>query len=320
MNHNNAREIPYPEGRFIRFLKNTVRRRIHTPVENDSFPLILSIKNVTIHKEASEHQRALFKEILDIPHVWIYLHGSRADNTATSFSDYDDLIIIDLEEEDTPNRTSLAKKLIRVDRRFNRLDPLQHHGHWIISKQSLENYDASYIPLSVLHAAVRVQGPARITYRLNESRTRAGLRRNIAQTCDVIRILYSLYEKNHINVYRLKMLVGAFVLMPAYLFQYRGEEVDKKTGIMRAGELFGAHALKCLEWSTSYRNSWNLLLDTAVHIRYMRRLISFVPIPHVYRKIAERFSPIPDLKKIPLPTLERAAVSAFIDKSMSHIQ
>jgi hypothetical protein len=315
--------IPYPEGCFLRFLMKPIRKGAvnvnNSLSEEGSLKPEFSIHKISVSKEATRDQKELFKELLDIPSVWIYLHGSRADNTTTAFSDYDDLIVID-GSQINGNRCKLARKLIQVDRRFCRLDPLQHHGHWIISRQALDNYDASHIPLSVLHNAVRIQGPVSIRFTLNEMLTHQGLYRNIKQTGRNIQTLYSLYEQNRINIYKLKGLVGSFVLMPAYLFQYHGDEVDKRTGIFRAGELFGSEARMCLEWSTEFRNSWDLVLNSVTKNTYLGYLAAVVRHPHIYRKIANRIAPCPDVTDGALPKLERNSVNSFIEESMSHLE
>jgi hypothetical protein len=323
MNDRDVGVIPYPEGCALRFLKSMLPagsgKRMR-PASDVPLPgRHPGKRTVTVDTEGTANQKALFKELLDIPYVWIYLHGSRADNTATSFSDYDDLIIIDLERLSGSVRCSLARKLIRVDKRFRRLDPLQHHGHWIISKQSLMNYDASYIPLHILHTAVRIQGPETIEYTPDKIKTQRGLYRNIEQTCLSIRECYALYKKNRITTYRLKGLVGSFALMPAFLFQYLGEEVDKRTAILRAGELFGTDAIECLKWSTEYRNSWDLVLKPALRSRYFTFLATVVPNPHLYRKIAHRLAPYADVTRHGLPMLGESHVHAFIDESISHL-
>jgi hypothetical protein len=320
MNNNSIHGIPYPEGCFIRFLKNTLTKREGTFNKDDSNKSVLHKKEVTIQNEASDYQKSLFREILEIPEIWIYLHGSRADNTSTSFSDYDDLIIVDTAKLTRSRRCTLARKLIRVDRRFTRLDPLQHHGHWMISRQCLENYNASYIPLSVLNTAVRIQGPKTIRYKVDIQRTKYGMHQNIQSMCKNIQSLYYLYINNRINIFKLKGLVGSFVLMPAFIFQYLGDDVDKKTGILRARELFGTNAHMCLKWSTEHRYSWDRIMELTVDQLYLSVLMKAVRNPHVYRKIVNKVAPSIDIRKISLPKLDPLHVNSFIEESLSYIK
>ena len=124
-------------------------------------------ESVTTNRKVNAEKEKLFKPLLEFDFIWIYLHGSQADNTANSFSDYDDLIVVDVEKVSRKKLIKLIRALNKVELKFCRLDPLQHHSHWIISKQSLNNYDASYIPLYEIKNACRVKG----LYRYCVSRT-----------------------------------------------------------------------------------------------------------------------------------------------------
>src|SRR5690606_30205071 len=113
---------------------------------------------------AGSKLESIFRGAENFPMVDVYVHGSWADNSRTAFSDLDDLVIIDRSK--LRGQKAATKRLIswlnKVELRLYRMDLLQHHGHWIIFKDMLRNYDQSYIPLNVLNGAIIIQGQAKI--------------------------------------------------------------------------------------------------------------------------------------------------------------
>jgi hypothetical protein len=271
-------------------------------------------KKIVVPDGANNRQLLLFQELAGFPFVWVYLHGSQGDRTANAFSDYDDLIIIDIEKMDKTEVKKLVKSLNRVQMRFCRLDPLQHHGHWIITKQSLNDYDESYMPLLVLQEGVVIQGPHEIRYTSNESATRTGLRTNIYNTCEAISSLYNIYEKGIIGSYKLKGLVGSFALMPAFIFQYRGEPLTKVEAIERAKEIFSDKAYACIVWASYCRENWEVVTCDIRH-RGLKLLSYIIFNPHLYRSLAQVLSPNVRLKKVKFNFLDKESVDAFIEES-----
>lgn len=89
--------------------------------------------------------------------ISIFFHGSMADLKYTAFSDIDDLVIIN--QTTWCNADFLiqtAKLLSQIARKYQNIDPLQHHGHWVITDFDLLLYDQSYIPLVIFDEAVLI--------------------------------------------------------------------------------------------------------------------------------------------------------------------
>jgi hypothetical protein len=145
-------------------------------------------------KEKTNELEEVFSGIEKFPYVSAYVHGSWADNTRTVFSDLDDLLIINYSQMGFWMRMRLKFLLNKIHVRFIQIDPLQHHGHWKISSEELNDYDESYMPIFVLEEAIRIQGEKIIKTKLNEKKTRYGLIKNLGVTIENIKGLSSKYQ------------------------------------------------------------------------------------------------------------------------------
>ena len=189
--------------------------------------------------------------------------------------------------------------LNKVDMRFCRIDPLQHHGHWILSKEELNCLDESYIPISVVNGALCLQGPSSLSATIDMEKTRIGLRRNVVATLQNITDLFDKYQNKKINLYEMKALVGSFLLMPAYLFQLNNHRVSKKWAIENINTLLPANACNIVYASEEIRKNWAIPLSGW---RYaMFRITPFLfANPHLYRIFASKFAPRFMVNQLPI--------------------
>jgi hypothetical protein len=265
---------------------------------------------------ATPELRRLFRGVERFACVDVFVHGSWADATRTPFSDLDDLVIVDAARiAGAGEARRLERWLNRVDMRFCRLDPLQHHGHWLVYRDLLEAYDASYMPLCVLDGALRVQGGAEIVYRIDAARTRAGLRRNIIATCASIDRLGGKYLAGRINTWQMKALVGSFLIMPAYVFQLRGAELAKPAAIGRAAELFSAGPCALLDACTAIRAGWGVVTRRPGH-GLLRLAAALARDPHLFRWCAARLAP--RFPRARLARLQADHIHAFREEALRH--
>lgn len=208
-----------------------------------------------------EHEQQLlrvFKEVRNSPRVWLYVHGSWADNKRTSFSDLDDLVIVDLSGATLVDIVRISWQLWLSDRRMRIIDPLQHHGHWIISAEALNGADAGYIPLQVVEGALVLSGPKKLRARQNQAKSLETLQRNISVSVSEILIWLRKLENQSLRLYELKRMCSALALLPAYVFQSQGLRLTKVEAIEKTKEI--SEPLKeTLEWTWEVREAWNQL-------------------------------------------------------------
>lgn len=278
--------------RLIQFLKREPKLKF---IENKINNELVNFSPITIENIGNcDNQliNQIFKKILPYSkYVNVFLHGSYADNTTTNFSDIDDYIVLDIENLKKDNLLSQVLKLLnKIDMQFCRIDPIQHHGHWISSKNELTNYDNSFIPLHILNDSKCVMGENFVKGIINSDTTKEGLKRNIINTCKGIENLSELYFNKSINAYQLKQLVGSFALMPAFIMQIKGYDCTKPEAISLSDNILSESARSCIKWSTNNRLHWHIITINKKYKTF--GLISYLFFdPYLWRRFSEKFSP-----------------------------
>lgn len=317
--------IVLPGGILTRILRYIIRGKKlyqHLTVLNDHHningaPLEFSVGSMCNNQIVNN----IFKPLEPFnDRLSVYLHGSWADNTTTNFSDIDDFIILEDGEISSSELKHIIYALNKVDMHFCRIDPIQHHGHWISCRSELRSYDNSFIPLFILKKAALLFGREQIQANINMEATISGLRSGIINTCKNIDMLGNKIVLGSISAYELKQLIGSFLLMPAYIFQLKGVELNKPEAIARAGELYSDTSIEMIKWCTECRLNWDYITSSK---RY--RLFSFLPFlvcnPHIWRMFSQRFSPkvnamkLDQLSKI---KIEKVQIDKFIAESESY--
>ncbi|MFH1499600.1 MAG: nucleotidyltransferase domain-containing protein [Verrucomicrobiota bacterium] len=263
----------------------------------------------------SEYSK-VFAGVDAFPSLSVYIHGSWADGTMTPFSDYDDLIIVDYSRIDGEDELRAIEAFLgKVDMYFCSMDPLQHHGHWLVDRENLMGLDESYLPLMVLKNAVCVQGEMQVAYRTDVSRSRAGFRRNVEVTCRNIESWRSPYLAGRISLYDMKCLLGSFMILPAYVFQASGEMVSKPEGIGRALEIFSTDSLGILQQCTNMRQEWHRVLAGWRHSLW-RAGGALIRNPNMHRRYARQLSV--SLPRGVFPVMPEAAINRFLKEARAH--
>jgi predicted nucleotidyltransferase len=264
----------------------------------------------------------LFKKLKPFNrYVDVYLHGSWADNTKTPFSDIDDFIILKtklLKEKRILHK--VCKILNDIDMRFCRIDPIQHHGHWICSKDELENYNNSFMPCYILKNSKLVFGNSKLKFNVNLKASEIGFKKNIISTCNGIEKLSKKYFDNSINAYQLKELVGCFALIPAFIMQAKGLKYNKPEAIKLAHTIFSDRALQCVVWSTNNRDNWGFITNKLTYKLFNYLTFLFTD-PFTWRKFSRKNSPMVDiatLNNLSSIKLTHKMVNVFILESLKY--
>jgi len=289
MKYNN---ITYPGNTFTRILFKDIGNSKGVVKDFDIPENTSTEYNVrAVSLKDSPYLSYLFRKLEKYDNkVSAYIHGSWADGTNNHFSDIDDYIIINDGSVNEEQLRDIIKILNKIDSEFCRLDPLQHHGHWIVGRSELENYNNSFIPIFILNNSKKVLGENDISAKINPKTTKMGLKNNIIRTADNIENLSMEMFNSSINAYKLKALIGSIALMPAMIFQYEGSEVDKRTAISRSNEILDEKNNQLTIWATDCRNNWSVIVNT-FRFKVFSILPHFFRNPYLWRKFSERFSP-----------------------------
>lgn len=319
----------YPGGTLLRLLRFYIKRD-GTPLfpkeivceeslqynEKDE----LSIDNITICN--NEVIQKLFRTLKKYENdISVFIHGSWADGTNNSFSDIDNFIIIN-ENKFTNNKLkSLIQILNKIDMKMCRIDPLQHHGHWIVLKGDLLNYDNSYIPLFILKNAKIVVGNKNFDFFLNTSELEKRKKKNLLATINSIRNNGELFLEGKMNVYQFKAFISSISLIPPLIFQHKNIELSKKEAISRADEVFSIEAHKVMMWATQIRSNWKEI-NNKISFKLFRLLPILFFNPFVWRKFAFRFSPkIPqkEVRNMSIIEFDKIKLECFIKECENYV-
>lgn len=273
---------------------------------------------IIITKKYSGILLDLFKSLTKIQGLQIFLHGSFADNTANAFSDIDDFIIIDDAHLKSKEYNKIIKKLNKIDMKFCKIDPLQHHGHFTILTSELTNYNGSPIPLFILKNATLIHGRNKINAQINKLETQGNCKTTIIKHCKAIENLFKKYSERKINLYELKWLISAIALMPAIIFQYKGLNYTKPEAIKKSINLFTTDSLKLIEVATTYRKNWHQILNTR-SFKIFKILPLFFLNPDIWRKFSRKFSPKYNHLGHNKNMFTSMDISNFIKESLKHI-
>jgi predicted nucleotidyltransferase len=244
--------------------------------------------------------------------VSVYLHGSMATGDYTPFSDVDDLVIVHQKGWSSYTRfRQVVRALENVATLFQRIDALQHHGHWIYLDCDMACLDQSSLPLVVLKDSVIVVGRPEV--RANLRLEDWGLRRVLWDTIQDVRHNASAMARGKLNLYGLKNLVSGISLLPPLVFQVNGKMLDKKTAILRSSNIFSDKALVALHWSTKIRETW-ASCHGYTGLRMMGYLNCILPFRrNALEAIARRC--LPPLRTSQIPFLTDEVVKAIFQLS-----
>lgn len=250
---------------------------------------------------------------LDSSKIQVFVHGSWADDTKTAFSDLDDFVIVD-----DDYLSEIATELKKVEIKFQQIDPIQHHGHWLVKKSLLKNYNNSYMPLFIMEKSICIIGSPIIRGKINLSYSHKNLISNIITTCKNIELFYDLFKEELINVYNLKQFVGSIALIPPMIFQLRGKDIDKRTAILNANKIFPNYCLKLIKWATDLRLNWDTLLLEPEYQELFKKSKS-ISDPEEWRIQMDRNSPVLNYEQLSSVQISQDLIDSFIRIAMGYI-
>ncbi len=199
--------------------------------------------------------------------VRFFVHGSWSTLDATDYSDLDTLAVLPRELVCDATRLRGARRSIfptwRVLRRF---DPLQHHGHFVLTEIDLDGYPAPMFPAEIWMRATSLHGAQSMVIRTASAPELAQHRfRQLAQS-----FLRSEASRGLRNAYRLKSDLSVFMLLPCLWLQARGESVSKRESFRRFDEVAGPASRAAMNEASRARVRWRY--EEPARARWARRL------------------------------------------------
>jgi hypothetical protein len=198
--------------------------------------------------------RAALRRRLDRDGVRLYLHGSYATLDHTGYSDLDTLAVVSGAIVTDPARLRRCRaRFIASLRDLQAFDPLQHHGHFVLTGIDLAGYPEPLFPRAVLARCVTLGGgPEALDARavpcpeLARRRFRA-LARSLLET-DVSRAAA--------DAYRCKRALSVFMLLPALWWQAQGRAIGKRESFEALYEVLPDDAVAVFRRAADVRDVW----------------------------------------------------------------
>jgi len=261
----------------IKILKPSIERKTIKDVKHFNGEEYLSYDPKFL-KPMINLKRFVEKHIRDAL-VNYYIHGSIATlDYVKGWSDVDTLMII---KKDT---IANPKDLLRLrtyayesTKYFYHIDPLQHHGHFVLTDIDLLYYPQSYFPLLLFDYSLSFfNNEDIIIYERNCEMERLNILWN---TCYYFREKYVL-NKPITDIFELKMFLHILQLLPLAYLQANGQYCYKKYSFDLAKKEFSEKDWTIMEKATKIRSEWQY--KGVFNNILMRKIFEILPNPKVY--------------------------------------
>lgn len=200
----------------------------------------------------------IFKELMESDDIQIYIHGSWADESNIFFSDIDDFVIVNDSTQESYNHS--MRKLKKSEIKFAHIDPLQHHGHWIVKLSEIKDYDDAFLPHYTLQNSLCISGKEMIPFQLSDEIVEEKIKRYLLFTLYNISLKNRKVKNNRLCTFEIKALVSSYSLLPALVYQSLGFRINKKDAIEK---FLNENSKSCeaLLWASDVRNRFELIKD-----------------------------------------------------------
>ncbi|MFM7217726.1 MAG: hypothetical protein ACKO1U_06885 [Bacteroidota bacterium] len=226
----------------------------------------------------------------------VLVHGSQADGHTTGYSDLDALVILSDEVfTDTRRLARVARQLSAARKFMFLIDPLQHHGWFVMTARDLSAYPENVLPFSALADARVLLGAEALgvtqpvvdgfVYRTEAFRTMSRMTLRLSEG----------YRPQ--TAYAAKSFLSECMMLPVLYQQARDRKgCSKKDSFSSVSVDFSPEDWSVVEELTSIRQQWEyrppavlrpVLLSTSAWSWELRKRIP-LPIP---AKVARRLAP-----------------------------
>lgn len=253
---------PWLYRKKAKYISNHFLKRMRSPRQKATSPKTVTIqvyagKNIFVTKMSTFLQRELHNDLRGA-----YVHGSLGTYEETNFSDFDALVIIKDEVLTSPIRlANVAAKLHKAQTIMLELDPLQHHGWFILTETDLEHYPEHYFPHELFKYAKSL---------LTNCDTKLTI--NLPDTVEYSELFLTLAVGIHNrlrngnfprNMYDLKSLLSQFMLLPSLYIQLRDKKgIYKKKSFAEARKDFSPEVWSIMEEVSTIRKNWHYSINS----------------------------------------------------------
>lgn len=184
------------------------------------------------------------------------VHGSLATGEEINYSDFDGLLIIKDEVFlDKDRLVSLAKVIHESRRIMHLIDPLQHHGWFVLTESDLKDFPSAYLPLEVLAYACSLIPVSGTDLRV-VIKTKPDFYAPVKNMCRRIRKVSKSGNRPK-TLYQLKSILSEFMMLPTLYIQARDQRgVFKKFSFIAAAADFNQSTWSIMDEVSKIRMEW----------------------------------------------------------------
>jgi hypothetical protein len=228
-------------------------------VENDEQFVKISIDDYKGNNSFVLEMMQYLEANLKMDLAGAYVHGSLATNDQINYSDFDALVILKDEVFTDKSRLSrVAYSLCESRKHMLRMDPLQHHGWFVLTESDLHQYPLTYFPLELFSYSKSIFSFAGTHIKVNVNRSEDDFTEPFISLCSAIerRIASHLRPK---NLYELKNLLSEFMLLPALYLQARDRKgIYKRFSFEQARNDFSEEEWNIMDSVSMLRSQWKI--------------------------------------------------------------
>ena len=212
----------------------------------------------------------------------LIVQGSYADSKITNYSDIDLVILY------KPFNPEVLKIKKEIEIFLLSIDPLQHHGVFMIDITTFGFYWQMDLPVEVLKKA-KYFGASETTLTIT-----GVLEENIGSQKaveSILTVIINFLDKdfNQTGLWEWKFFLSDVLLLPTLILGSKGKYIYKRDSFLVAKEMFSKEAWYCIEKATSIRDAWpaaeNLQKYTSVRNtvseKPVREAIKTVDLPNI---------------------------------------
>jgi len=216
-------------------------------------PIIFSVDKYEFNNRHVNQLKVYLEKHLKDDCYASLIHGSAGTNELIDYSDLDALIILKDEVFNDHKKLTYVAYHLFVSRKFmHELDPLQHHGWFVIPESYLKNFNSSIIPISLIRSSKLLTGNSKFsislkkknpTYKLHSILKNLEKRINNKNTPD--------------NMFSLKSMLSEFMLTPSLYLQERyNNDVNKSDSFEIASKDFDPKVYSIMNEVSDIRLKW----------------------------------------------------------------
>lgn len=213
-----------------------------------------------------------------------YVHGSYAVNEDISYSDFDGLVIIRKDVLTTFfSRYRLARRLRKSERLMRLMDPLQHHGWFMVTENDLDDWPQTYFPHELFAYSRSI-----FSDRGRELRVRIDCNPDYLTAFNTLTnsVLRKIRNKKYPeNMFALKGLLSQFMLVPTLYLQARDNKpLFKKFSFAAARKDFSPEEWGIMDEVSLIRERWHFSVHffqrfmLSMNHPFLNRLKKIIPL------------------------------------------